>query len=70
MDLPNKTSETHIFDAIFVCNGHNFAPYTPHFDGIEQFEGKHMHSHDYRRASVFKGIIFYSTLIINTNLFQ
>lgn len=54
-DLPSNKVETTIFDAIFVCNGHNSVPFLPHFEGIETFEGRHMHSHDYRRAETFKG---------------
>lgn len=30
-------------------------PFTPKFDGIDEFQGRHMHSHDYRRADAFKG---------------
>lgn len=54
-DLPSNRIEVLRFDAIFVCNGHNSVPCTPKFNGIDQFEGKQIHSHDYRRASAFKG---------------
>lgn len=54
-DLPNAKLETHLYDAIFVCNGRNFCSYTPHFEGIDQFEGNKIHSRYYRRASSFKG---------------
>lgn len=55
-DLPTNTVETSIFDAIFVCNGHNYEPFIPKYDGIDEFQGQHMHSHDYRRADAFKGL--------------
>lgn len=32
-----------------MCNGHYHAPFIPHFDGLEKFIGRKMHSHDYRR---------------------
>lgn len=41
------------YDAVFVCNGHNFQPNIPNFDGIELFDGRTIHSHDYRRADTF-----------------
>lgn len=47
--------ETSIFDAIFVCNGHSSVPSIPKYDGIDEFQGRHLHSHDYRRAESFKG---------------
>lgn len=37
------------FDAIFICNGHYTVPYVPHFDGLDQFMGRKIHSHEYRR---------------------
>lgn len=46
-----------IFDAVFICNGHNFLPNIPTFIGLTQFEGNKIHSHDYRRPGVFKGIV-------------
>lgn len=55
-DLASNTVETSIFDAIFVCNGHNSVPFIPKYDGIDEFQGRHMHSHDYRRADAFKGL--------------
>lgn len=54
-DLPTNTVQTQIFDAIFVCNGHNSVPFTPDIQGINEFQGHVIHSHDYRRADSFKG---------------
>lgn len=47
--------ETFIFDVVLVCNGHYNAPKLPRFEGHESFEGKQMHSHDYRTPEVFRG---------------
>lgn len=55
-NLLNKTMETIVYDAVFVCNGHSFLPNVPKFDGIEQFEGGKLHSHDYRHADIFKSL--------------
>ncbi|CAI2312056.1 unnamed protein product [Caenorhabditis sp. 36 PRJEB53466] len=39
----------HLFDIVFVCNGHYFQPNNPYENN--EFEGSLLHSHDYRRAS-------------------
>lgn len=56
-DLPNDKVETHIYDAIFVCNGHNSAPLYPKppYPGTQIFRGRRMHSHSYRRVEEFAG---------------
>lgn len=46
--------ETKMFDAIFICNGHYSAPYIPKFEGIDEFCGHKMHSHDYRRPEQYE----------------
>lgn len=53
-DLPNNTFETKIYDAVFVANGHFTAPRIPHIDGVNEFKGKIIHSHDFRTAQAFK----------------
>ncbi|XP_031621424.1 flavin-containing monooxygenase FMO GS-OX5-like [Contarinia nasturtii] len=53
-NLPTNNIETYVFDAVFVCNGHNCVPSQPHFEGLNEFQGHHMHSHNYRRAEAFK----------------
>lgn len=55
--LLENSDESNIFDAVFVCNGHNFMPHIPPFDGFEQFEGRKMHSHIYRKANQFQGLL-------------
>lgn len=55
-DLLNGEYITETYDAVFVCNGHFFAPNTPKFDGVSEFKGKMMHSHDYRSPEPFQGM--------------
>lgn len=56
-DLLHDKVDTHIYDAIFVCNGHNSAPSFPKppYPGAELFRGRQSHSHDFRRAQDFEG---------------
>lgn len=54
-----------MFDAIFVCNGHNSVPFTPDFQGINEFQGRVIHSHDYRRAESFKGYHSYRIDVVS-----
>lgn len=55
-DLPNERFITRIFDAVFVCNGHFFAPSFPEIEGASKFDGKVMHSHDFRNSEAFRGM--------------
>ncbi|USQ13222.1 NAD(P)-binding domain-containing protein [Legionella lytica] len=41
------------FDYLLVANGHHWDPFTPEYPG--HFEGEVMHSHQYKKASVFSG---------------
>ena len=50
-----KTSHSEIFDAVCVCNGHYAAHANPIIPGIEEFQGKIVHSISYDDPSVFKG---------------
>lgn len=52
-NLTEGSTTTEYFDAIMVCNGHYFQPYTPVIEGHETFKGKQLHSHDYRVPEVF-----------------
>lgn len=54
-DLPNNRYVTRIFDAVMVCNGHYFAPRIAPIEGANEFKGKIIHSHDFRKAEAFKG---------------
>lgn len=53
-NMRTKKFDTYIFDAIFVCNGHYAMPFIPQIDGAEDFQGKMMHSRDYRKATTFR----------------
>lgn len=44
-----------VFDAVAVCNGHYAKPRVPPLPGIDAFEGKVWHSHNYRRPEPFAG---------------
>lgn len=54
-DLPNNKFETKIYDAVFVCSGHFSAPRIPNIDGASEFNGKIIHSRDFRSAEAFFG---------------
>lgn len=54
-DLNLNSYETLNFDAVLVCNGHYHTPLIPKYKGSEIYNGKQIHSHDYRNAAKFKG---------------
>lgn len=43
------------FDYVVVATGHFSVPHVPHFDGLETFNGRVLHAHDFRDALEFKG---------------
>lgn len=43
------------FDAVVVGNGHYSKPRVPRIEGMGQFSGLLMHSHNYRTSEMFKG---------------
>lgn len=49
-DLKNDIVSNEVFDYAFVCTGHFSVPNAPHFPGFETFEGRLLHSHDFRDA--------------------
>ncbi|XP_031638724.1 senecionine N-oxygenase-like [Contarinia nasturtii] len=53
-DLPNNEFQTLTYDYVFVCNGHFSSPRYPSIPGIKEFEGKMLHSHDYRKPESFQ----------------
>lgn len=55
-DLPNDKFSTAIFDAVFVCNGHFFKPNIPAIEGIDNFNGNIIHTHDVRKFEDFRGM--------------
>lgn len=46
-----------IFDAVMICSGHHVYPNLPtdSFPGLDQFQGKYMHSRDYKGPLTFQG---------------
>lgn len=56
-DLLNGEYITETYDAVFVANGHFFAPNLPKIEGVSEFKGKMMHSHDYRSPEKFQGML-------------
>tara|TARA_Y100000588_G_scaffold202968_1_gene216761 strand:+ start:80 stop:1333 length:1254 start_codon:yes stop_codon:yes gene_type:complete len=48
-------SEETEFDAVMVCNGHFSNPRVAKIEGLENFQGLLMHSHNYRSPERFEG---------------
>ena len=46
---------TEEFDHVICASGHFSTPQVPHFEGINTFNGRVMHAHDFRDALEFKG---------------
>ncbi|XP_052169764.1 flavin-containing monooxygenase FMO GS-OX-like 2 isoform X4 [Oryza glaberrima] len=46
--------EEEVFDAVVVCNGHCTVPLVPKLRGIGNWQGKQMHSHNYRTPEPFQ----------------
>jgi cation diffusion facilitator CzcD-associated flavoprotein CzcO len=44
-EIRTSDGETHLFDALLVCNGHHWDPSYPEFPG--HFDGQTLHSHHY-----------------------
>ncbi|XP_031624867.1 senecionine N-oxygenase-like [Contarinia nasturtii] len=53
-DLRNDILIRKQFDAIFLCSGHYSEPVIPEFDGLDEFFGDKMHSHDYRKPDRYQ----------------
>lgn len=56
-DLPRNKTKSLIYDAIFVCINKYSSPNYPEIEGANKFTGKMIHSHDYRRAEDFRGLL-------------
>lgn len=56
-DLITDTIETYLFDAVMCCNGHYSCPKMPQYPGQDTCKSKIQHSHNYRTADTFKGIL-------------
>ena len=53
-DLVKDVETTESFDHVVVASGHFSTPNVPHFDGLERFNGRVLHAHDFRDAMEFK----------------
>ena len=53
-DLINDEETTESFDHVVVAAGHFSTPNVPHFDGLDRFNGRVLHAHDFRDAVEFK----------------
>lgn len=53
-NLPNDKFETLIYDVVFVCTSRFSALRYPSIPGMTEFQGKMLHSHDYRTAEAFR----------------
>ncbi|MBL0374099.1 NAD(P)/FAD-dependent oxidoreductase [Rhizobium sp. KVB221] len=42
------------FDHVVVASGHFSTPHVPYFEGVESFNGRVLHAHDFRDAREFK----------------
>ncbi|XP_046562089.1 flavin-containing monooxygenase 5-like [Haliotis rubra] len=54
-DHKTGSDETQVFDAVMVCTGHHASKNVPHFTGQEDFQGKILHSHDYKDWTGYVG---------------
>lgn len=54
-DLVADQERVETFDFVVVATGHFSIPNLPKFEGIEQFPGRVLHSHDFREAREFAG---------------
>ena len=63
-NLENDTLETEEFDYVVVTSGHFSIPNVPQFDGFHTFNGRILHSHDFRDALEFEGM---DLLVIGTS---
>lgn len=67
-DLVNNVSETNIYDAVLVANGHFSVPNIPEIPGTSEFNGKIIHSHDFRDAEKYRGCIQFGNPTSSINL--
>lgn len=54
-DFKNGKTCTEIFSHVIVCTGIFCYPNTPEFPGTDKFEGRILHSHDFRSGEEFRG---------------
>ncbi|XP_043462320.1 flavin-containing monooxygenase FMO GS-OX-like 2 [Leptopilina heterotoma] len=54
-DLRTKLVKTKLFDVVILCNGHYTVGHFPQIQGIENFHGGIIHSHQYRKPENYAG---------------
>ena len=54
-DLVKGEEYSQEFDRVIVASGHFSTPHVPTFPGIESFNGRVLHAHDFRNAREFTG---------------
>ena len=54
-NLIDSTMTAETFDNVVVASGHFSTPNVPYFEGMEGFNGRVLHAHDFRDALEFKG---------------
>ena len=54
-DLKADRQYTESFDHVIVATGHFSTPVVPHFPGLDTFNGRVLHAHDFRDAVEFRG---------------
>ncbi|MFO1090784.1 MAG: NAD(P)/FAD-dependent oxidoreductase [Hyphomicrobiales bacterium] len=54
-DRPKDKMWTEEFDYVICASGHFSTPITPFFEGLDSFNGRVLHAHDFRDALEFKG---------------
>ena len=64
-NIKNGTSRTEDFDHVVVASGHLSTPNIPSFEGMDNFPGRIVHSHDFRDAREYFG---QQVLIIGSGL--
>ncbi|XP_077987003.1 flavin-containing monooxygenase 5-like [Glandiceps talaboti] len=47
-DTEKNDTKTETFDAVLVCSGHHVDPHKPTFPGQDEFQGRIVHTHDYK----------------------
>jgi len=53
-DLVNHQTYNEVFDYVVCATGHYTVPHFPQYPGLDKFDGRVMHAHDFRSAEEFK----------------
>lgn len=57
VNLANDKCIQTIHDAVSVCSGHFIEPFVPEIPDANKFQGKLIHSRDFRTAENFRGMM-------------